>query len=125
MAIKVIGLDIAKNVFQVHGKDEAGRVVLRRKLRRCDVLKLFTSIEPRSLASKRATRGTIGLARSSRLDMRFDSCRRNRKPSVKARRTTRPMLKQFEAVQRERCVLCRSKVLSSRQRCCYTAPAIC
>ena len=46
MAIKVIGLDIAKNVFQVHGVDEAGRVVLRRKLRRCDVLKLFTSIEP-------------------------------------------------------------------------------
>ena len=34
MAIKVIGLDIAKNVFQVHGVDEAGRVVLRRKLRR-------------------------------------------------------------------------------------------
>jgi len=46
MAIKVIGLDIAKNVFQVHGVDEAGLVVVRRKLRRCDVLKLFSSIEP-------------------------------------------------------------------------------
>ena len=39
--IKVIGLDIAKNVFQVHGVDEGGRPVLRRKLRRADVLRLF------------------------------------------------------------------------------------
>jgi transposase len=46
MAIRVIGLDIAKSVFQVHGVDEAGQVVLRRKLRRCDVLKLFAGIEP-------------------------------------------------------------------------------
>jgi transposase len=46
MAIKVIGLDIAKSVFQVHGVDEDGLAVLRRKLRRCDVLKLFSGIEP-------------------------------------------------------------------------------
>jgi hypothetical protein len=30
MAIKVIGLDIAKSVFQVHGVDEGGHAVLRR-----------------------------------------------------------------------------------------------
>jgi hypothetical protein len=28
MAVEVIGLDLAKNVFQVHGVDAAGRVVL-------------------------------------------------------------------------------------------------
>ena len=44
--IKVIGLDIAKNVFQVHGIDEAGRPVLRRKLRGADVLRLFSHLEP-------------------------------------------------------------------------------
>jgi transposase len=44
--IKVIGLDIAKNVFQVHGIDEAGRPVLRRKLRRADVLRLFSHLKP-------------------------------------------------------------------------------
>jgi transposase len=44
--IKVIGLDIAKNVLQVHGIDEAGRPVLRRKLRRADVLRLFSHLEP-------------------------------------------------------------------------------
>ncbi len=46
MTIRVIGLDIAKSIFQAHGEDETGQVVLRRKLRRCDVLKLFAGIEP-------------------------------------------------------------------------------
>lgn len=46
MAIRVIGLDIAKSVFQVHGVDEAGQAVLRRRLRRAEVLKLFAGIEP-------------------------------------------------------------------------------
>jgi transposase len=46
MAVKVIGLDIAKNVFQVHGVDEAGQVVLKRRLRRSDVLHLFSELEP-------------------------------------------------------------------------------
>ena len=36
-----IGLDIAKRVFRVHGVDEAGAVVLRRQLRRSEVLKFF------------------------------------------------------------------------------------
>jgi len=44
--IKVIGLDIAKTVFQVHGVDDAGQPVLRRKLRRTDVLRLFSRLEP-------------------------------------------------------------------------------
>lgn len=46
MTIKVIGLDIAKNVFQVHGVDDAGQVVLRRRLRRSDVLRLFEELAP-------------------------------------------------------------------------------
>lgn len=36
-----IGLDIAKNVFQVHGIDAAGEVVIRRQLRRNQVLGFF------------------------------------------------------------------------------------
>ena len=44
--IKIIGLDIAKNVFQVHGIDETGRPALRRKLRRAEVLRLFRQLEP-------------------------------------------------------------------------------
>lgn len=36
-----IGLDIAKQVFQVHGIDGVGAVVVRRKLRRDDAEPLF------------------------------------------------------------------------------------
>ncbi len=32
--VKAIGLDIAKSVFQIHGIDAAGNVVVRRKLKR-------------------------------------------------------------------------------------------
>jgi len=39
--VRTIGLDIAKNVFQVHGVDETGGVVLRRQVRRRQVFQLF------------------------------------------------------------------------------------
>ena len=46
MTITVIGLDLAENVFQIHGIDAAGQAVLRRKLRRSEVLPLFASLPP-------------------------------------------------------------------------------
>lgn len=46
MQVATIGLDIAKNVFQVHGIDAGGRAVLRRKARRNRLLALFTDLEP-------------------------------------------------------------------------------
>ena len=45
MTTTTIGLDLAKNVFQVHGVDEAARV-LRKKLRRAEVLTFFGSLPP-------------------------------------------------------------------------------
>ena len=39
--IITVGLDLAKNVFQVHGADSGGRAVLRKKLRRAQVLEFF------------------------------------------------------------------------------------
>ena len=38
MNVKTIGIDLAKSVFQLHGVDDAGRVVFRKKLRRGAVL---------------------------------------------------------------------------------------
>lgn len=43
-----IGLDIAKNFFQVHAVDDAGQVVLRRKLSRSEVLRFFEA-QPKAL----------------------------------------------------------------------------
>jgi transposase len=46
MHITTIGLDIAKNVFQVHGIDEAEKVVVRKQLRRGQVMKFFEAVPP-------------------------------------------------------------------------------
>jgi len=45
-SISTIGLDIAKSVFQVHGVDAAGQVVMRRQLRRRHVLAFFQKLPP-------------------------------------------------------------------------------
>ena len=44
--ISMIGLDIAKNVFHVHGVDASGATVLRRQLRRGEVEKFFAKLPP-------------------------------------------------------------------------------
>jgi transposase len=44
--ITTVGLDLAKNVFQVHAVDEAGTIVVRRRLRRSQVLAFFAGLSP-------------------------------------------------------------------------------
>ena len=44
--IRIVGLDIAKSVFQVHGIDGEGEVAVRRRLKRLRVLLFFASLEP-------------------------------------------------------------------------------
>ena len=46
MQITTIGLDIAKNVFQVHGIDAAENVTVRKQLRRTQVTKFFEALPP-------------------------------------------------------------------------------
>ena len=46
MQITTIGLDIAKNVFQVHGIDAEERVVVRKQLRRGQVMRFFEELSP-------------------------------------------------------------------------------
>jgi transposase len=48
MQVTTVGLDIAKNLFQLHGADAQGRPVLKRKLARGKVLELFATL-PRCL----------------------------------------------------------------------------
>jgi transposase len=50
MEVKLIGLDIAKCVFQVQGVDGAGEVVLSKRLRRDAVLGFFSALAPTSVA---------------------------------------------------------------------------
>lgn len=54
--IITVGLDLAKNVFQVHGADGTGRAVLRKKLRRTQVLAFFIQL-PRCVVAMEACGG--------------------------------------------------------------------
>ena len=46
MDITTVGIDLAKNVFQVHAVDARGRVVLRKQLRRGQVAEFFVNLPP-------------------------------------------------------------------------------
>ena len=46
MQVTTSGLDIAKNVFQVHGVDAEGEPVIRRQPHRSQVLKVFAALGP-------------------------------------------------------------------------------
>lgn len=49
MEISTIGLDLAKSVFQVHGVDGTGKAVLKKMLRRSQVLPFFEKLRPCSV----------------------------------------------------------------------------
>ena len=44
--VRTIGLDIAKSVFQVHGVDVDGAVVIRKRVSRAKVLEFFAALPP-------------------------------------------------------------------------------
>lgn len=50
MKITTIGVDLAKNVFQVHGADESGAVLFRKKVRRHQLLTFFAGQKPCTVA---------------------------------------------------------------------------
>jgi transposase len=63
MKITTVGIDLAKNVFQVHAVDERGAVVLRRQLRRDQMTAFFANLPPCVIAWRRAAALTTGRAR--------------------------------------------------------------
>ncbi len=76
MEVTRIGLDIAKNVFQAHGVGEAGEVVLRRRLRRGEIMRFLLISRLAWLQWKRARPPITGLVRSWASDTRCVLSRR-------------------------------------------------
>lgn len=62
MNATTIGFDIAKNVFQAHGVDRVGKTVLRRQLKRKEVLPFFAKL-PVALIGLEACAGSHYWAR--------------------------------------------------------------
>lgn len=60
MEITTIGLDLAKSVFQVHAVDATGKVVIRKALRRAQVIPFFEKTHRALSAWKRAARPITG-----------------------------------------------------------------
>ena len=46
MKITTIGIDLAKNIFQLHGVDERGKVAVRKQLKRAEVSSYFANLTP-------------------------------------------------------------------------------
>lgn len=46
MKITTVGIDLAKHIFQVHGVDYRGKPVLKKPLKRAQVLPFFANLEP-------------------------------------------------------------------------------
>ena len=61
--ITTVGLDLAKTNFQVHAIDDAGTPIVRRALRRSQVLAFFGKLPPCVVAWKPAGVLTSGLGR--------------------------------------------------------------
>jgi hypothetical protein len=61
-SVVTVGLDLAKHVFQVHGVDASGRVIVAKALRRKDVLAFFAQLPSVLSGWKPAVRPTIGRA---------------------------------------------------------------
>ena len=62
MSITMIGLDTAKSVFQVHSVNEAGEMVIRRKLRRSELIGSSRSRRRAGSSWRRAVRRITGRA---------------------------------------------------------------
>ena len=60
--ITTIGLDIAKSVFQVHGVDAGGQVIVRRQLKRRYVLTFFPKLSPCLVGIEACGSSTTGRA---------------------------------------------------------------
>ncbi len=62
MKITTVGIDLAKNVFQVHGVNEHGKTVLKKQLKRDQVAEFFATLHHVWSAWKPAAAHTTGRA---------------------------------------------------------------
>jgi transposase len=73
--VSTIGLDVAKSVFQVHGVDATGQVVIRRHLKRRYVLAFFEAAMPRGHRSLCLIASLVARAQGVRSHGKADAAR--------------------------------------------------
>ena len=112
--VVVVGLDMAKFAFQVHGVDRDDAVVVRRRLRRSLVLPFFARIEPCRIGIEAYATGMRGAAMSGSRQRRCvhdqrdrptlgpNAGRKSSKDRIGARSTPLPMRQRFPAAPEAR-----------------------
>jgi transposase len=60
MHVTTVGLDLAKHVFQVHGIDQDGQVLIRRQLRRGELIGFFRRLSPCLIGMEACSTATSG-----------------------------------------------------------------
>jgi hypothetical protein len=125
--VSTIGLDIGKSLFQVHGIDAAGQVVIRRQLNRRYLLAFFEKLPPCLIgieacaSSHHWSRELRALGHTVRLMPPAYV-----KPYVKRQKTIWPTLRQFvKRSQGPICGSCRLRRLCNKEGWCSIARAIC
>jgi len=63
--VTVVGLDLAKHVFQVHGIDASGHVIVAKPIERGKLLEFFASLPPCLVGLEAVGRPITGPARSA------------------------------------------------------------
>jgi hypothetical protein len=125
MNIATIGIDLAKNVFQLHGVNGHGKVVLRRQIHRGQMRGLFVNLPP-CLIGMEACASAHYWART--LESYGHTVRLIAphfvKPYLKTHKTDATDAEAIcEAVSRRTCALCRSRASSNSRPCHCTACA--
>lgn len=69
MKITMIDIDLAKEVFQIHGVNKHGKTVLCNRLRRGEMTKYFVNLEPYLMAGKPAVAYPTGRESWANLDI--------------------------------------------------------
>jgi len=125
MQITTVGLDIAKNLFQVHGADAQGRMLLKRKLARGKVLEFFATL-PACLVGLEAcgaahywARELTKLGHQVRL-MPHSTCGPTSRPTSTTRPMPRPAARRSSGPA---CGLSRPRMRTSKRYWCCTACA--
>ena len=88
--VTLIGIDLGKHSFHLHGQDAAGRMMFRKKCSRQDLFKLLGNT-PRSTVVMEACAGALDGARIEELGHQAKLISPVRAPSYRATRMTSPM----------------------------------
>ncbi len=77
MSIDILGIDIAKNVFQLHGVNRNGRAILKRRVMRDQLLEVIAQIESCTIIVEACTGAFTWARKFEALGHRCGSSARN------------------------------------------------